>query len=308
MASSSSKRNSVKKTTFLKWSKNEDFDYEVDDDDYLTILKCKICTIHLAAIRQEAKTRGIRGTALKSLLTYTEGVSYIHKSNFDKHVKSGSLHDFARTLAGSASSSARLPKDQTTIEDSCSKSNNQLYSRLMRTALHIAMKEKPYADFPGLIDLQRSNGLKMMAGKSHNKACAEFIENLAAVVRNDLKEMLKTSNFCSAMFDGSQPRKTFSEKELLYVKICIRGQAIELLLKCMHMNDYGTGANDLKRAFDETFLQDYSLELEQFTSNLVCVCADGASINMGRYNGVATQIKRDDRKWLLIIHCSKPSS
>ena len=91
-----------------------------------------------------------------------------------------------------------------------------------------------------------------MAGKTHRKACAEFVEYLAETVREDIREILGNCNFFSALFDGSQPKKTISEKELLYVKVVIRGAAIELLCKCIHMNDYGTGADDLKRAFDDT--------------------------------------------------------
>ena len=43
---------------------------------------------------------------------------------------------------------------------------------------------------------------------------------------------------------------------------------------------------------------------DRFTKLLVSHCADGASINTGRYNGACTQLRNDGREWLLIIHCS----
>ena len=102
--------------------------------------------------------------------------------------------------------------------------------------------------------------------------------------------------------DGSQPRKTGHEKELLYAKVVIRGQAVALLLKCIHMDGYGSDEADLKRAVDDTITSEYINE-EQYKIKLVCVCADGASVNMGRYKGAVTNIKKT-RPWLLDIHCS----
>ena len=63
-----SKRNTVSKKTFLKWSNNDDFDFEADDNNDLTLLKCKICTVHLAEIRTEARKRNIRGPVLDGIL------------------------------------------------------------------------------------------------------------------------------------------------------------------------------------------------------------------------------------------------
>ena len=47
-------------------------------------------------------------------------------------------------------------------------------------------------------------------------------------------------------------KKTFSEKELLCPKVLIRGKAVELLCKCIHMDDYSSDIVDLKHAFDDT--------------------------------------------------------
>ena len=317
MASSSISRKTVTVKTFLKWKCHDEFEYEMDEvSEDLTLLKCKICSVNYAEIRKEAKRRNLCGNILDGILNYTDGVRYIHKANFDKHVKSGSLHDWAKKnfvtinkSNNSAEPHVQLSVDpsQTTIFSSIGKAAQENYTNLIRTALHIALKEKPYSDFSGLIDLQRSNGLKFLEGKIHRKACAEFIECLAKVVRNDLREILNNSNFYSTLFDGSQPKKTFSEKELLFAKVVIRGEAVELLCKCIHMDDYGSDAADLKRAFDETLKDDYQLHSNngnRFTYLLVSHCADGASVNMGRYNGACTLMRNDEREWLLIIHCS----
>ena len=78
------------------------------------------------------------------------------------------------------------------------------------------------------------------------------------------------------------------------------GKAVELLLKCVHVNDFGGTADDLKTVIDAV-MEEYGVS-DRYLRRLVSVCCDGASINMGKYNSVASQLKRV-RLWLLIIHC-----
>ena len=52
----------------------------------------------------------------------------------------------------------------------------------------------------------------------------------------------------------------------------------------------GSDASDLKHASDDALKEDYKLE-DRFIPLLISHCADGASVNMGRYNGAGTQIK-----------------
>ena len=63
-------------------------------------------------------------------------------------------------------------------------------------------------------------------------------------------------------FDGSQPRKTGTEKELLYLKCAICGEAVELHLECIHVDDYGGDTCDLKRAIDNMILTRYNIPKE----------------------------------------------
>ena len=78
------------------------------------------------------------GTALESLLKYADGVSYSHKGNVDKHVKSNGFHDWAKKH--SKRTALLLPlkyveKNQRTLEDTVStQSNVANYRRLSVTA------------------------------------------------------------------------------------------------------------------------------------------------------------------------------
>ena len=262
MATSEKKRKkeTITKKNFLKWNSYENFDYEVDEKDNIIKLKCKVCCTNLQQIRVQTRKRNVRGTALDSLLKYADGISYAHKGNVDKHVKSGGFHDCAKQkFQGNVTEQPKnvpvVEKNQQTLQDTIqAPSNIANYRRLFVTALHIAMKEKPISDFKDLIELQQKNGLKFLQGKSHEKASAEFIDVLADTLKKDIKLILLQVSAFSLAFDGSQPRKTGTEKELLYSKCALRGEAVELLLECIHVDDYGGDNCDVKCAIDDVIL------------------------------------------------------
>ena len=90
------KKATVSKKSFLKWKGREDFDYEVDEDDNIVLLKYKICTMYINEIRKEGKARNIRGNVLTGLLNFVDGVNGAHKGNFLRHIKANGLHDWAK--------------------------------------------------------------------------------------------------------------------------------------------------------------------------------------------------------------------
>ena len=224
-------------------------------------------------------------------MKYADGISYAHKGNVDKHVKSGGLHDCAKQkFQGNVTEQPKnapvVEKNQRTLQNTIqAPSNIANYRRLFVTALHLAMKEKPISDFEDLIELQQKNGLKFLQGKSHEKACAEFIDVLADTLKKDIKSILLQMLAFSLAFDGSQPQKTGTEKELLYSKCAIRGEAVELLLECIHVDDYRGHACDLKRGIDDVILTRHNIPKERYIKLWVSVCVDGASVNMGKHRG-----------------------
>ena len=117
----------------------------------------------------------------------------------------------------------------------------------------------------------------------------------------------------SLLSDGSQARKTNDEKELVLVRVERGGLPIYLVVSLLQMASRGgTDADSIKLALDSIFSEDNShandppgpvaMPQEQYLKKLVSATADGASVNMGIYNGVVTQFQ-NERPWLVPIHC-----
>ena len=95
-------RKTVTKKAFLKWNSHEDL-------KYAALIYNKL------GQRQEREI-------FDSLLKYADGISYAHKGNIDKHVKSGGLHDWVeQKFQGNVTEQPKnvpiVEKNQQTLQD-----------------------------------------------------------------------------------------------------------------------------------------------------------------------------------------------
>ena len=161
---------------------------EINDEDNIIKLACKVCSTYLQQIRVEVRKKSMRWWTLESLLKY-DGVSYAHKRNVDNHVKSNSLYDWVKKTFQeniTASPAATEEKNHKTLKDIVSTSSNVAnYRRLFVTAFHIGLKEKPLSDFQDLIELQLKNSLKFLQ-ESHEKVSPVYRYILADTLKRDI--------------------------------------------------------------------------------------------------------------------------
>ena len=156
-----------------------------------------------------------------------------------------------------------------------------------------------------MVDIQKANGVQLISGADSNKKGYEIVDTISTTIRNKLTGLVKDANFFSILSDGSQARKTNSEKELVMARIVRNGQPQFLTLGLENMDEYGDAAADnLKKCQDNIFenSEKISLPPEHYRERLVAATADGASVNMSKYNGVLTQMKTE-RPWLVTNHC-----
>ena len=70
-----------------------------------------------------------------------------------------------------------------------------------------------------------------------------------------MEEILRKTNFISMEMDASQIRKSRDEKELIYWKLVVRGEPVELMLKVQKMSTGGgANADGTKKSVDDAFL------------------------------------------------------
>ena len=108
----------------------------------------------------------------------------------------------------------------------------------------------------------------------------------------------------SVLSDGSQARKTKSDKEMVMVRFERNGLPCYIVASLLEMDDFGgTGAEPLYNGINSIFSVNGTLPLDDYRTKLVSCTADGASVNFGRISGLLTRLD-NDRGWLIKIHCA----
>ena len=107
------KQETVSKLTFLKWPFASDFTIKCEDGK-VTEAVCKYCSnIDFNVFIKEAKSRNIRGMALKSLESFRRPVTYIHQPSFSRHVgEIKSLHNWCKKQLNAGTGNHALPQPE----------------------------------------------------------------------------------------------------------------------------------------------------------------------------------------------------
>ena len=98
--------------------------------------------------------------------------------------------------------------------------------------------------------------------------------------------------------DGSQARKTGSEKELILARVEHNGKPCYFVLSLLEMTNFGGGnADSLKLGVDSVFNAEsgtIKFTENEYTCKLVSATSDGARVNTGQYNGLLTLVNTMD--------------
>ena len=170
--------------------------------------------------------------------------------------------------------------------------------KLFNTAYFVAKEEMPFSSFKSLCELQIKNDVELGNTYFNDHACKNFIESSAEILKADLSEKLNNASprFFSAMADGSTDSGII-EQELLFVRYLNNGLPVNRFLTVQSVKH--ANADGILQAIDNGF--NYA-NVMNWKDGLVGFGADGASVMMGRQNGVLKKIK-DDVPHLIEMHC-----
>lgn len=194
---------------------------------------------------------------------------------------------------------------QLSITSSMKKTTFDAYKKMFCTVYEMALNPTmPLNRFNILIKCQQQNGMSLIKGRQNGKAAAEYLSYITSSVSSKVSSILNEKDFFSTLLDGSQPKQTGSEKELVLTRVERQGLPVYSLASLLEMTDRGGAtAGSLKQAIDEVYINKMKLDGESYKSKLVGATADRASVNTGRFSGVLTRMK-SDCPWLITIHCA----
>ena len=158
----------------------------------------------------------------------------------------------------------------------------------LNTAFYIANENLAFSKFKGLCDLQEKNGLDFGSQYKNDKACRDFVENIAAVEKERSQEEIENARFLCVLADGSTD-KSITEQESVYVR-CTGSNGCP----STHFADLvpvtSADAPGVTAAIQKG-LQTLSIDETVLKKKLAWCNFDGASVMMGKKSGVAKQLQ-----------------
>ena len=148
---------------------------------------------------------------------FITGNSTVKRESVNFHVKS-SMHD--RAVSAKAAHDRKLKNEPSDIEKGFQKmdlSTSLKMTKLFRTAYYIAQSERPFSDFPALVELQDMNGLSLGDTYHTDKAARNLVEHIGGIYFDNVKGLMHNADYFSIFCDGSTDRSD-TEKEVIFVK------------------------------------------------------------------------------------------
>ena len=291
----SSLKKATTQKTLRKWESEFSIKLEFDtnSDSKIYRIKCSDCK------KWKTRINSMKNFS-KSWIVGTENVS---KDAVEKHSKS-EPHVRGIKLSKQENLGEENFREEVVMNSQIAKSflrlnpadkNSQQVK--FNTTYYIIKKERPFTDYPDLLKLQAKNRIENFGSSYGNAdASAYFGDFIGKVLREDLKNLISKSNYYSVLSDGSTD-SSVTEQETIYILFICGGVPV---LKYFSIESVKVADSaGLKETLEKAFLR---FGFKNYYDKLVGLNLDGASVNMGRMNGLG-KLVRDEAHWFDIVHC-----
>lgn len=161
------------------------FDFTEDESGEKVVLaKCKICSKHVEKIKNRYQWK-----LVADVLAYgVEGTRHILKANLRRHTESEGHRRCVVMVTGQP-----LCKKQKTIPAAFGNAKMMAKASLkplLIASLYIGRTEKPYSEFPQILEVCGEMGLKLTSAFANDKAAKVFNHAIADQMVDDLRTLV----------------------------------------------------------------------------------------------------------------------
>ena len=162
-------------------------------------------------------------------------------------------------------------------------------------AYYLAKHVRPYSDYPIPLSLHGNNRVKVGTSYLNDHAATNFTDHIAEVTRESLQKDVAKANFYSLLNDGSTDSGVI-EQELI-CSFLNEGIPTPKYFSIESLSN--ADAEGIKEAIKTAFAR---FGISNFTSHLLGLNVDGASVNMGIHRGLGILTKQE-APWLSLVQC-----
>ena len=171
---------------------------------------------------------------------------------------------------------------------------------MFRTVHAINIQGRPARDYLWMNELDKTKGILNVKTKysTNIHKCHEFASAIANVQREDIKKDIGECKFLSVIVDGSMD-SSITDNEMVFIQTCQSGKISTNFLSCCQVQR-GTASqivDAIERAVKTV------MDWKEFQKKLVALGSDGASVMLGRNNGVIAKLQ-EMQPAVIAVHCS----
>ncbi|KAJ8026207.1 hypothetical protein HOLleu_33990 [Holothuria leucospilota] len=181
-----------------------------------------------------------------------------------------------------------------------SEKNRNILKKVFNTAYMILKCKLPFTLFPNMLKLQIKNGSDIDGLSSYrtNTACRRFTQYIVDDIREPLKDAINNARVFSVIYDGATDASV-TEVEIVYCRYVRDGKPLNCFVN-LHEVEHAH-AEGVFSAIDNAMV---SAGIENWKEKLVGTGSDGAKVNVGISNSVATRMQGDGRHYQDIVDCT----
>ena len=173
-------------------------------------------------------------------------------------------------------------------------------AKVFGSAYFLMKRERPFTDFPHLIDLQQSNGLNMGSVLHSRITAADICDRIGNEMRQKLVSAIKSSGEKIGVMIDEATTKSQKPALVICLRVVLNGIPTSMYLDLVELKktDSQTIVNSLLGS-----LKKLGMDTEYLKDHLICFASDEASVMTGRVSGVATKLK-EIFPTIIFWHCA----
>ena len=172
---------------------------------------------------------------------------------------------------------------------------------VFRTAYYVAKNDKPYTDHPQLIDMQKANGVSVGRVLHSNVVCSDIIDHISVEMKRVLVgKMVDSKLLMSVLIDESTALNRTSCL-IVYIRATFDVDVGPVTFFLDIVSLPATTADGIEMSLLDC-LNANGFSDEYLSECFIGFASDGASVMLGRKNGVAAKLKSRFPQ-LLTWHC-----
>lgn len=154
--------------------------------------------------------------------------------------------------------------------------------RLVRIVFYFALKDRSANEFTEECQLQKLNGVNLGEKYQNRISFCMLLKYIAKTFKNDIAELVNSSNFLTVMTDSSTTHKT-TEYEAVLIKYVPKDENIGKIAFIGLCKIQTADSAGLAKVIAQCLKDAGILDWEE---KLVSMSVDGASVNIGKHNGL----------------------